>query len=175
MRRLAAVLFLLAAIPALAADLHKPEWRGAALSTHQEWTFDIPPPHYPKTIGPDTHRQRPTRSDNPFAAGIDDLYFGARGLLPPKMEWLPAFSQASGVWRVARVQWGDIGPWGFLSFAIANADRKDLVKEIRVQVTSQDVTGPPQLMLQERQPPPKYWARIQPANVAVHPNMLPGG
>ena len=164
MRPLPLVPALLAvAVAAPAEDRNPPAWRGRPLTTFQHWSFDQPPPSYPQVSGPDCGPQAPEKSANPYAKKPDDLAFWVRGLAPPRTDWEDVHFGMQGVWRLEPSEWpegsGYMG-WGYLSFTIANADKAAHGKEIRVQVTTRDVMGPPVLDVQESQPPPRYWKRI---------------
>ncbi len=175
-RTLALLLVALASgLPAWAAD-KPPPWRGQPLTTHQEWTFSTPPPNYPNAIGGlDTEAQPPDASSNPYPLPGDRFTgFGARGLQPPVMGWEPGIFGAQGVWRLAPVEWKQVPGtfWGWLQGDMANAGLAGHRKEVRVQVTTKNVTGPPEVGLVGSAPDPQQ--EIAAAFSQVHPD-LPNG
>ena len=151
---------VLAAAGSEAKDHNPPPWRGQPLSTFQHWTFPGPTPHYDKPIGPDSGPQAPDKHRNPYVTPLNTLEVWVRGLHPPKVEWLDTIFGMNGVWRLETVEWGGAWAWGYLQFDIPNADRKGHMKDIRIQVTSREVAGPPDVFMNEMQPPPKYWAKV---------------
>jgi RHS repeat-associated protein len=157
-----------------------PPWRGQPLTTHQEWTFSGPPPNYPQTARLDTELQPPDTSTNPypvFGPYGSGTEFSARGLNPPIMEWLDNIFGAQGVWRVAPVKDKEIDYfWGWLEFGITNAGLPGHAKEVRVQITYKDVTGPPDVFFAKAQPGggAEYWQHVPWLVAQAHPDPMPG-
>jgi hypothetical protein len=159
-RRIVAAIALALAggLPATPEDHSRPAWRGQPLTAFQHWDFSKMPPL--DTAGPDSEPQAPDRSQNPFAKGVEDLRVTVRGVLPPQVEWLPAFSGAQGVWRLERVTIGGAPVYGYLEFVIKNAARPAHTKEVRVQITSHEVSGAPRLFMMKGVPPPGRYSRV---------------
>jgi hypothetical protein len=155
---IALALSLAGGLRATAEDHSPPPWRGQPLTTFQHWDFSKPPALDPP--GPDSAPQAPDRSQNPFAKGVADLRVIVRGVLPPQVEWLPAFFGAQGLWRLERVTIAWAPVFGYLEFVIKNAAQPAHTKEVRVQITSHEVSGAPRIFMMKGVPPPGRYERV---------------